>query len=127
MIYEFKHPDREEYIEVQQAIDDTHEYFDEDGVKWERVFSSPQVSMGTSKVDPFSQKDYLKVTRDEKGTVGDLLDRSQELSEKRAEQAGGVDPIKQKFLKDYKDKRGGVEHPDAKPKEINKNGISIKF
>ena len=51
--------------------------------------------------DPFSANNYVEKTANMKGTVGDLLDYSAELSERRAEVNGGVDPVKQKSLENY--------------------------
>jgi len=106
--YIFKHPDKEEYLEIFQNINDEHVYSDEEGVMWDRVFTSPNLSVDTN-VDPFSQTAFLDKTTG-KGTIGDLMDRSSELSQKRAEQNGGVDPIKKQYFKDYSKKRGGKKH-----------------
>ena len=127
MFYEYKHPNKEEYVTVDQGMNDVHEYTDKDNVKWERVFDSPQVSMGTNKMDPFSQSEYIKRTRDQKGTVGDLIDQSQELSQKRADLNGGVDPVEKKYLKDYSDARAGKKHHSEKPKGITKDGVKVDF
>ena len=37
-IYVYKHPDKENYIEVVQSMNDVHEYTDKDNLKWKRVF-----------------------------------------------------------------------------------------
>ena len=39
--------------------------------------------------------------------MGDLWDRSKELSDKRAHENGGVDPIRANYEKDYSSKRKG--------------------
>lgn len=44
-------------------------------------------------------------------TIGDTMKRSEELSQKRAEQNGGVDPVQKKFFKEYSKKRKGKKHP----------------
>ena len=49
-------------------------------------------------------------TSDSKGSYGDLMDRSKEMSQKRAAENGGVDPIKQKYLENYSKERGGKKH-----------------
>ena len=36
-----------------------------------------------------------------KGTFGDMMDYSSELSQKRAEKAGGIDPVKKKHFENY--------------------------
>jgi len=107
-IYIYKHPTEEEYEEVIQSMNDTHTY-SKDGVEWERVFFAPNMAISASD-DPFSSNNYVEKTANMKGTVGDLLDYSAELSERRAEANGGVDPVKQKALKNYAKKTGGKKH-----------------
>jgi len=62
-----------------------------------------------------------------KGTYGDLLDYSSELSEKRAEQAGGVDPLKRKYFDEYKKKTGGKRHLKDVPKKVDTKNATIEF
>lgn len=50
-------------------------------------------------------------------TLGDTMDRSSELSARRASENGGVDPWKTKSLKEYSEKRGGMSHPSATKKQ----------
>lgn len=93
-IYQFQNPDNpDEIIEVHQGMNDKHEYKDEAGVEWKRVWSLPQVANDT-KIDPFSARQFIEKTSNG-GTVGELLDRSAEMSEQRAAKSGGVDKIKQ--------------------------------
>lgn len=132
MIYVFKHPDKEEYIEVSQGINEKHEYFDANGLKWDRVFGGHQISTSTQ-LDPFSSSQFLEKTKSQRGNLGDLLDRSKELSEKRAEKRDGVDPLRQKVFDDYKKLRHGLDHPadDSKRKKLVKDlkskGVSVTF
>jgi hypothetical protein len=44
-------------------------------------------------------------------TIGDTMERSRELSHKRAEENGGIDPIKRKFFDNYSKERKGKKHP----------------
>jgi len=108
-IYIYENPSTGEVREVLQSMNEEHCY-SEDGQEWVRVWTLPQMSIDT-KLDPFSSKDFVKKT-DKSGTYGDLLDRSAELSEIRANKNGGVDPLKQKYFDDYAKKRGGKRHPD---------------
>ena len=78
-IYIYKHPTKEEYEEVVQSMNDPHTY-SKDGVEWERVFFAPNMAISASD-DPFSANNYVEKTANMKGTVGDLLDYSAELSE----------------------------------------------
>ncbi len=109
MIYLYKNPETGEIKEIVQGMNDVHEY-EEDGVEWNRVFTVPQASIDT-KIDPFSKNAFIDKTRNN-STMGDMWDRSRELSDRRAQESGeGVDPVKQKYIKDYKKKRGGKDHP----------------
>ena len=108
-IYVYKHPDKEEYEEVLQGMNDEHVY-EKDGVKWDRVFLAPNASID-SEIDPFSKSQFMDVTRNKRGTYGDMMDLSKEMSAKRAEKAGGKDPVKEKFYATYAKERGGAEHP----------------
>lgn len=115
MQYSYKHPDTEEIIEVTQGMNDVHEYIDEYGMKWERVWTVPYAAIDTQ-IDPFSSKQFVEKTKG-KGTIGDLFDRSAELSHIRAEKRGGVDPTKEKYEKDYAKARGGRK-PLKKMKDV---------
>tara|TARA_B100000519_G_scaffold169539_1_gene154782 strand:+ start:2674 stop:3060 length:387 start_codon:yes stop_codon:yes gene_type:complete len=108
-IYVYKHPEKDEYREVFQGMNDEHVY-QEDGVEWQRVFLSPNASIDNS-IDPFSKQQYMDATYNKKGTLGDAMELSAELSAKRAERAGGKDPVKEKFYDNYAKERGGAEHP----------------
>lgn len=103
-------------------------HIDENKVEWTRVFSVPN-AVSDTKLDPNNMADFVNKTAQKKGTVGDLWDQSRELSEKRAKQSvDGVDPVKKKFFEDYKKKRNGLDHPDAKKKKTyEKNGLSISL
>ena len=59
--------------------------------------------------DPFSQTQFLDKTQNA-GTMGDLWDRSAEMSAKRAEKSGGVDPYRKDYFKKYSKERGGAKH-----------------
>lgn len=105
-IYIFKHPKKEKYIEIIQGMNEIHEFFDEKGIKWERVFLSPNYSIDSvSKTDIKDSKKFSEVTGKKKGTYGDLLDLSKELSEKRAAKNGGIDPVRETFKKQHAAKR----------------------
>ena len=56
--------------------------------------------------------DFIEKTSTGQCSMGDLMDRSAELSAKRAEQNDGVDPVKQKYFKKYSKERGGAKHFD---------------
>lgn len=125
-IYVYEHPKSGKQVEVVQGIDDEHSYTDKKGLKWNRVFTPPNVLID-SKIDPFSESDFLEKTKSKKGSIGDLMDRSAELSDKRAQKAGGVDPIKERFFKEYSKKRRGKKHEadPARYKKLKKMGAIV--
>jgi hypothetical protein len=121
-IYTYFRESTEEFIDVFQGMNDVHEYNGVDGNEddWKRVYYSPQMAMDTQ-IDPFSSKQFNDRTRDKKGTVGHMLDYSAEMSDKRACQAGGVDPVKQKYFENYSKERRGAKHQMEKQTFEGKN------
>ena len=125
-IYVYRHPETKEEKEVFQKMDDEHVY-SEDGVEWDRVFSVPHASIDSS-IDPFNNQQYIDATYNKKGTIGDMMDLSAELSAKRAEKSGGLDPVKEKFYDNYKKERKGAEHPNRiKEKGYDSKNIKIDY
>ena len=108
-------------------MNDDHVFVDEDGTKWNRVWYPLELNT-SGEVDPWSRDDFVNKTGNDKGTIGDLLDRSTEMSQKRADQCGGVDPVKEKYYKDYAKKRGGTPHPHkTKRKSVDNKNFRIDF
>ena len=100
---------------------------DDDGVQWKRVFTLPYASVD-SKIDPNNAQDFVEKTGKKKGTYGDLLDASRELSDKRAKENGGTDPVQKRFFEKYRKERYGRAHPEElKKKKIDKPDFSISF
>lgn len=110
-LYTYFKESTEEYVDIVQGMNDSHVYSGECGSEegWKRVFHKPQMSID-SQIDPFSSKQFNDRTRDKKGTVGDMLDYSSEMSQKRAELAGGKDPVKEKYFENYSKERNGAKH-----------------
>lgn len=127
-IYIYQHPQTEETIEILQSMKEKHEYIDEEGTKWKRIFLSAQIS--SNKIcDPWNSADFINQTKNMKGTMGDLMDKSKEMSEARASQNGGVDPILDKKFKDYSKKRGGIKDPEdpSRKKVFENKHVKIKL
>ena len=126
--YTFKHPDKDEYEEVFFHMNDEPKSFtDEDGVEWQRIFSLPELNTSGG-IDPWNNADFVNKTADQKGSYGDLLDRSSELSEKRAQERDGIDPVKQKYYDNYAKKRGGARHTkETKEKGFENKNIKIEY
>ena len=108
--YIYQNPNTEEYIEILQGMNDEHEYTDSNGVKWNRVFTIPNAAIDLE-TDPFDNSQFIEKTQNA-GSMGELWDRSAELSHKRAEKRDGIDPLKKKYFKDYSAKRDGAKHLD---------------
>ena len=126
-IYIYKHPDEEKYIEEVQGMNDKHVYFDSEGLQWKRMFTIPNASID-SKIDPHSQKEFVQKTENKKGSYGDMMDFSKELSHMRAEKNGGIDPVKEKHFKDYSAKRKGAKHLDeVKSKGYESKNVKIDY
>lgn len=123
-LYIFQHPKTEEYTEVFFGMNDEKKYIDEDGTEWQRVYALPQLNTEAS-IDPWNNSDFVNKTANMKGTVGDLLDKSSELSAQRAEQNGGVDPLKKKYYENYSKERGGAKHPTDKKKTVENKHFKI--
>ena len=56
-LYSYEHPNTGEITEVFQGMKEPHQYIDEDGVEWKRVFTSPQGLVKGKQIDLRSQKD----------------------------------------------------------------------
>lgn len=126
--YIYCNPETEEIREIVQTMSEDHVYFgekDEPKIKWNRVYSVPTASID-SKIDPFNNAQFVDESSKKKGSVGDLWERSRELSEKRSKIIG-EDPVKRKMFDQYSKERRGLKHPLDKPKKINKNGTQIEF
>ena len=108
-IYSFIHPETEEEIDIIQKMNEPHVYVDENGVQWKRKWELPNAQVDT-KIDPFNKREFADKTSDKKGTMGDLWDRSKELSLKRKEKLG-YDPVKKKYLKKYSKDRMNRKPP----------------
>ncbi|MBL69603.1 MAG: hypothetical protein CMO74_14375 [Verrucomicrobiales bacterium] len=106
-LYTFEHPETGEHQDVLFGMNDDKSYVDSEGTSWIRVWHSPQATVDAN-IDPFSSSQYLEKTNT-RGTMGDLQERSRELSEKRASKLG-YDPIKKKYFEEYSKKRNGIKH-----------------
>ena len=111
-IYVYQHPDSKKIIEVVQSVHDPHQYIDEKGIKWNRVFTAPELNTQGSLDVNCTEKQFSEFTKNKRDKLGDLWDRSAELSEKR-KKIYGEDPIKKKFESDWSKKRKGKKLPKS--------------
>ena len=127
-LYIYLNESTNEYREILQGMNDPHEYFgetDEVNEPWQRVFTIPNASIDTQ-IDPFNSNQFVDRTGSKKGSYGDMLDYSSEMSQRRADQAGGVDPVKEKYFKEYSKKRKGAKHFEQM-KTFENKGIEVKY
>ena len=103
--------DPKKVVAVIQGMNEKHVY-ESDGKAWNREYTIPKASIDTQ-IDPFSEKQFVQKTDGKVGSMGDLWDRSAELSKKREEASGTQDPVRKKYLESYSNKRKGMAHPDA--------------
>lgn len=106
-LYTFEHPISGDVKDIFFHMNDDKAYADPEGVQWSRVWHAPTAAID-SNPDPFSANSFLEKTNN-KGTYGELEQRSKDMSEKRKDKLG-YDPIKQKYFKDYSRKRNGTKH-----------------
>lgn len=131
-LYSFQHIDSNKIEDVFFHMDDEKIYNGKDGKekgKWKRVWLKPQMNVDSIGLDPYSKKDFNRVTN-KGGSIGDLFDRSAELSEKRT-QKDGVDTFKEGFFEDYKKKHKGNSHPEQKraqsKKKLDDLGLKVSY
>lgn len=95
-VYLYQNPKTKEVKQVVQSVNDKHEYF-EGELAFDRVWTIPQASIDT-RINPEKSSDFVEKTRNKRGSLGEIWDKSQELSEKRSEKFGGKDPVKENYI-----------------------------
>ena len=106
--YCFINPSTNEQKLVFFHMNENKVFIDDNGVTWNRVWLSPNAAIDTT-CDIYSAKDFVKATNKTGCTVGDMLDRSAELHEKRKDK-DGKDPLREQFYKDYSVQHRGKKH-----------------
>lgn len=116
-IYLYRNPATGKIAHIVQGMNEPHVY-SEDGVNFERLFTIPNAAIDTN-VD--TAEKFVQRTGNMKGTLGEIWDYSQELSEKRASQNGGEDPMRKKAEERYSKKRKGMKYKSKiSPNEMPK-------
>lgn len=115
-IYQFVCPtDEDQTCDLYYPIDNAPKIGsivkDEDGKEWKRVFSLPEKTFDQTQINPNSALAFEKNNQDKRYTFGDVWKKSAEMSEKRAQERGGVDPIRTAWYDKYAKERKGVRHP----------------
>jgi hypothetical protein len=126
--YTYRNKETGEEIDIFQHMNDVHEYHGENNDEdcWDRVFH-PVLPSASWQIDPNDGKAFVEKTANQKGTMGDLLEQSAELSEKRSEQNGGVDPLKEQYFKRYSEERGGAKHKDELKKGFENDKVKVEW
>jgi len=116
--YIYQNPKTREIKEVVQRMNEPHIY-SENGVKFNRIFTIPQEAIDT-KIDPNNSKDFVSKMGRKRCKLGDMMDESAALSERR-EKMMGKDPVKEKYFENYSKRRRGKPHPSklTKPEDIS--------
>lgn len=119
----FQNPHTGEVKDIYVSIHETDKtkfqvQIDENGVAWKRIIENPNMAVD-SKWDAFSERDFINKSATKRGSVGDLWQKSQELSEQREAKAG-VDGVKEKFYADYQKKHRGIKHEQQRKEETKK-------
>jgi hypothetical protein len=98
-------------------MNDDHSY-EEDGIKWIRIFTSPNSSKDT-RINANDSRDFIEKTKQKNYSIGEMWDISKGLSEQR-EKRDGIDKVKEKTISNY-EKKTKKKHPS----KTNKNNILI--
>ena len=125
--YLFINPDDpKEVVSVHQSMKEEHKY-ESNGKAWKREYTVPKASID-SRINPESQSEFVNKTANKKGTMGDLWDVSQEMSERRKDIYGGADPVAKKHVEDYSQKRKGMSHKsDPTNLDVSKGDVEISL
>ncbi len=125
--YLFENVETGEYKEVFFHMNDEKIYNGEDGTQvgvWSRRYYSPNAGVDT-RINPESARDFVEKTGRKKGTIGDILDASAEMSARRTE-IMGKDPLIQKYKDEYSGKRKGKKNP-SEARAAQKAGITVSL
>lgn len=129
--YLFYNTETEEYKEVFFSMNDDKIFNGDNGDQeglWVRRWTVPNASIDSlSNTSPFDTRAHVEKTGKMKGTMGDLFNVSKEMSERRADKIGSVDPVKVKYFKDYAKKNNGAKHFSDKPDKIETKDFVIDF
>jgi len=109
--YLFQNPNSGEIKEIFFKMNDIKMY-QENGTEWSRIYTVPQASIDAN-IDPYSSQAFVEKTR-RAGTIGDLVDMSKEMSERR----GGIknDQIKKNHIKQWKKDRNLTNNKGYTPR-----------
>jgi hypothetical protein len=124
-IFLYSNPETNELREIVQSVHEEHIFIDENGLQWQREFTIPTATVSSiAKIDPHNKNSFMDVTSKKAGTLGDMMDLSKELSQKR-EKIDGKDKLKDEYYKNYSKSHDKKDHPDIKKQKL-KDKLSKK-
>jgi hypothetical protein len=119
-LYSFLNEETGEIKDVFMPMNSEHEYADEKGKSWTRIWTVPQAVID-GKISCWSERQFVEKTGKSKDSLGSIWDRSKELSEKRAsESSDGIDPLRKKGEEQYSKERKGRPFIDNNPNKTFK-------
>jgi len=119
--YSFEN-EKGEVIDVVLGIHDDHSSIEKDGIEYKRVFTPPNVATDTN-WNAEDSRDFVNKSSLKKGNLGNLWEKSQELSMKR-EKIYGEDKFKKQSIEENRKLRGGRLTPQEL-RETRQKGIEI--
>lgn len=125
-IYIFENPSTGEIKEVVQRMNDDHVHIDDSGQEWKRVWVPFNFSID-GKINPWSKEEFNTAAENKNYTLGEMWDRSAEMSAARAEKEGGVDPVAREWKKDYSKKRKGAKYSEEGKLTGDIDGVNIEL
>lgn len=114
MIYPFVSLDEKETIDLHYPIKEAPSIGSivvHEGREWRRVFAIPSPTYDSTIIDPNSALAFEKSNDGKRYTLGDVWDKSAEMSARRASKYGS-DPVKQAYYDNYAKSRKGARHPN---------------
>jgi hypothetical protein len=90
-----------------------------EGKRWRRMPTMPCAASDTQ-INENSASEFVRKTGQMKGTYGQMLDYSAEMSEKRAAKNNGIDPIAERYYEKHK-ATTGLEHHVVKKRKAKEN------
>jgi hypothetical protein len=119
--------DRDDKVyDIVQGMNDVHEATAPDGYKLSRLWMKPLMSVD-AKLNPNDPQSFVKYTNSRKGSYGELLDLSKELTQQRKDKNAGYDQVEQDMFTNYSKTRAGREHPDQKKQKLKEQLKSTPF
>lgn len=124
-LYEFEHLETKEITQFFfnfQNVPPFGSLVEIEGQQYKRVITRAPCGIVKETINPFSSEQFVDRSARKKGTIGDLLDESRELGEKRKKDSpDGRDKKQDGYFDSWSERRAGKQHPaDDRPKKPTK-------